>query len=106
MSTSSIEDVAARIPHATVFLTLETGKLPGARSIPYPMRDITFGMDTSGEVFNTAMSNIFRNREGVEVIVSDLLVHGASKEEPDKHLRQIRKSWQKVKRETSKMCWS
>ncbi len=50
---------------------------------------LPFGISSAQDVFQAAMSDIFEDTEGVEVVVDDILVWGTTIEEHDTRLEQV-----------------
>ena len=50
---------------------------------------LPFGICSAQDIFQTIMSEIFKDIEGVEVVIDDILVWGASKEEHDTRLKKV-----------------
>ena len=102
--TKTVEEVAASMPNATIMssfdascgfwqigLDEESSKLctfntPWGR---YRFTRLPFGISTSGDIFNQVMSEIFRDIDGVEIVVDDILVHASSAQEHDRRVRQM-----------------
>ena len=100
----TIEEIAARMPHATTFSVLDararfwqlkldnqsaklcTFNTPFGR---YMFKRLPFGISSAQDVFQAAMSDIFEDTEGVEVVVDDILVWGTTIEEHDTRLEQV-----------------
>ena len=100
----TIEEIAARMPNAKYFSVLdassgfwqvqldhESSKLctfntPFGR---YMFKRLPFGISSAQDVFQSIMSDIFEDIEGVEVVVDDILVRGTNLEEHDSRLEQV-----------------
>ena len=100
----TVEEIAADMPNSTVFSTLdansgywqieldeESSKLctfntPWGR---YRFTRLPFGISTSGDIFNQVMQDLFHDLEGVNMVVDDIMVHAATREEHDHRLRQV-----------------
>ena len=54
----------------------------------YMFKRLPFGICSAQDIFQTIMSKIFEDIEGVEVVVDDILVWGAS-EEDDTRLEKV-----------------
>ena len=50
---------------------------------------LPFGICSAQDIFQTIMSEIFEDIKGVEVVVDDILVWGASEEEHDTRLEKV-----------------
>ena len=102
--TKTVEEVAASMPNAILFSTFdakcgywqialddESSKLctfnsPWGR---FRFTRVPFGINTSGDIFNSVMTELFQDLEGVEIIVDDILVHGSTKQEHDIRVRRM-----------------
>lgn len=100
----TVEDVISRMPNAKILSVLdanhgfwqvklakESNKLatfntPFGR---YSYKRLPFGIASAPEVFQSVMSNMFQDIEGVEVIVDDLVVWGENVEQHDERLRSV-----------------
>ncbi len=100
----NIEEIAARMPNATTFSVLDarsgfwqlklddqsaklcTFNTPFGR---YMFKRLPFGISSAQDVFQAAMSDIFEDIDGVEVVVDDILVWGSTIEEHDTRLEQV-----------------
>lgn len=100
----TIEEIVARIPNAKVFSVLdassgfwqvkldcESAKLctfntPFGR---YMFTRLPFGISSAQDVFQSVMSEMFEDIDGVEVIVDDLLIWGESEEQHDSRLEKV-----------------
>ena len=100
----TIEEVITRMPNAKVFSVLdansgfwqvkldhESSKLctfnsPFGR---YMFKRLPFGISSAQDVFQAIMSEMFKDIEGVEVVVDDLLIWGETEEMHDKRLKQV-----------------
>ncbi|XP_063955009.1 uncharacterized protein K02A2.6-like [Lytechinus pictus] len=100
----TVEEVVAGMPNAKVFSTLdancgywqvkldlETSKLctfntPYGR---YRYTRMPFGVNAAPEIFQRKMNKMLEGLEGVEVIMDDILVWGATKKEHDKRLERV-----------------
>lgn len=86
----TIEEVMTQMPGAKVFSTLDaqcgywqvkldksselcTFNTPFGR---YAYKRLPFGINTAGEIFQRLMTEMFKDKEGVEVIVDDIFVWG------------------------------
>lgn len=99
----TIEEIVAQIPNAKVFSVLdassgfwqvkldrESAKLctfntPFGR---YMFTRLPFGISSAQDVFQSVMSEMFEDIDGVEVIVDDLLIWGESEEQRNKQTRE------------------
>ena len=94
----TVEEVVSRMPNAKVFSVLDANhgfwqvKLANESSnlatfnTPfgrYSYKRLPFGIASAPEVFQSIMSNMFSDIEGVEVIVDDLVVWGEDVTEHD-----------------------
>ena len=100
----TIEEVVTRMPNAQVFSVLdansgfwqvqldhESSKLctfntPFGR---YRFKRLPFGISSAQDVFQSTMSEMFEDIEGVEVVVDDLLIWGETETEHDERLRKV-----------------
>ena len=100
----TIEEVTSCIPNAKVFSVLdassgfwqvkldnESAKLctfntPFGR---YMFKRLPFGISSAQDVFQSVMSQMFEDIEGVEVIVDDILVWGSTQTEHDERLERV-----------------
>ena len=55
----------------------------------YRFMRLPFGVNTSGDIFNRIMTQIFQGIEGIEVVVDDIMVHGSTKSEHDERVGRI-----------------
>ncbi len=100
----TIDDITHTLAGATVFSTLdancgfwqipldeESSKLLTFNTIygRYRFLRLSFGINSSSELFQRIMSEIFQNIEGVEVQVDDILIYTPNKEEHDKILEKV-----------------
>ena len=100
----TVEDVISRMPNAKVFSVLDanhvlrqvklakdssklaTFNTPFGR---YSYKRLPFRIALAPEVFQNVMFHLFRDIEGVEVIVDDLVVWGKDVEQHDVRLRKM-----------------
>ena len=100
----NVEDVISRMPTAKVFSVLDanhgfwqvklakdssklsTFNTPFGR---YSYTCLLFGIASAPEVFQNVMFHLFREIEGIKVIVDDLVVWGEDVEQHDMRLRQV-----------------
>ena len=100
----TVEEIAARMPNAKYFSVLdassgfwqikldpESSKLctfntPSGR---YMFKRLPFGISSAQDVFQTCMSEIFEDTEGVEVVVDDILVWGIDEKQHDMRLEKV-----------------
>ena len=100
----TIEEIVTRIPNAKVFSVLDarsgfwqvkldreraklcTFNTPFGR---YMFTRLPFGISSAQDVFQSVMSEIFKDIDGVEVIVNDLLIWGESEEQHDSRLEKV-----------------
>ena len=100
------EEVVTRMPNAQVFSVLdansgfwqvqlehESSKLctfntPFGR---YKFKRLPFAVSSTQDVFQAVMSDIFKDIEGVEVVVDDLLIWGENEAQHDERLRKVLK---------------
>ena len=123
--TRTIEDIVAQMPDARVFSTLdansgywqiqldeESSKLctfdsPWGR---YRFTRLPFGISTAGDLFNHTMQELFRDLDGVQIVVDDILIHAPTVEEHNRRLKCVldraREIGMKLNRRKSKMCLS
>jgi hypothetical protein len=100
----TVEEVVSRMPNAKVFSVLDANhgfwqvKLANESSnlvtfnTPfgrYSYKRLPFGIASAPEVFQSIMSNMFSDIEGVEVIVDDLVVWGEDVTKHDERLCMI-----------------
>ena len=99
-----MREIVARMPNAKYFSVLDAGSgfwqvkldrescklctfnTPFGR---YMFKRLPFGICSAQDIFQTIMSEIFEDIEGVEVVVDDILVWGASEEEHDTRLEKV-----------------
>ena len=118
----TVEEVAAKVKNAKVYSVLDasngywqirltkdsqkytTFNFPFGR---YKYLRLPFGIKSSSEVFQRAISQIFENIDGCEVIADDILIWGQDKEEHNRRLcavlEQIRQANMKLNREKCKI---
>ena len=100
----TIEEISARMPNAKYFSVLdassgfwqvkldhESAKLctfntPFGR---YMFKRLPFGISSAQDVFQSIMSEMFEDIEGVEVVIDDLLIWGTTEEEHDARLEKV-----------------
>ena len=100
----TIEEVLTRIPKATVFSVLDatsgywqvkldsssaklcTFNTPFGR---YAFQRLPFGISSAQDVFQAIMHDIFKDIEGTEVIVDDLLIWAENEEQHDIVLKKV-----------------
>ena len=100
----TIEEIVGRIPNAKVFSVLdassgfwqvkldhESAKLctfntPFGR---YMFTRLPFGISSAQDVFQSIMSEMFEDIEGVEIVVDDLLIWGETEEQHDSRLEKV-----------------
>ena len=100
----TIEEIVARIPNAKVFSVLdassgfwqvkldrESAKLctfntPFGR---YMFTRLPIGISSAPDVFQSIMSEMFEDIEGVEVVVDNLLIWGETEEQHDSRLEKV-----------------
>ena len=100
----TIEEIASRIPNANFFSVLDassgfwqvkldrkSAKLccfnsPFGR---YMFKRLPFGISSAQDVFQSIMSEMFEDIQGVEVVVDDLLIWGTTEEEHDARLEEV-----------------
>ena len=103
---STIEEIVTRMPNAKVFSVLDassgfwqvkldtssaklcTFNTPFGR---YMFKRLPFGLSSSQDVFQRIMADMFRDIDGVEVVVDDLLIWGETDEQHNKRLKQVLK---------------
>lgn len=100
----TIESIAARIPNAKIFTTLDAQKgfwqikLDRASSLlttfnsplgRYAFTRLPFGIKSAPEVFQAAMDRLLEGLEGVAVVMDDILVHAKDQEEHDRRLAAV-----------------
>ena len=101
---STIDDILTRMPHSKHFSVLDanmgyfqirlsdessgltTFNTPFGR---YKYLRMPMGIKSSSDVFQRKMTEIFGDIEGVEIVIDDVLVHGATREEHDMRLRKV-----------------
>ena len=100
----TIEDIADKLPGAKFFSTLDCNS--GFWQIPldeesselltfntpegrYRFNRLPFGTSCSSELFQSIMTDIFQDLEGVEVLVDDILIWGPTKEIHDQRLDKV-----------------
>ena len=100
----TIEEVATRMPNAKVFSVLDassgfwqvkldhdsaelcTFNTPFGR---YMFKRLPFGISSAQDVFQSVMSEMFEDIDGVEVIVDDILIWGENEKQHDTRLKQV-----------------
>ena len=100
----TIEEVSTRMQNAKVFSVLDassgfwqvrldkssaklcTFNTPFGR---YMFKRLPFGLSSAQDVFQDIMSEIFKDIEGVEVIVDELLIWGETEKQHDIRLKQV-----------------
>ena len=100
----TIEEIVSRMPNAKVFSVLDassgfwqvkldrdsaklcTFNTPFGR---YMFTRLPFGISSAPDVFQSIMSEMFEDIDGVEVVVDDLLIWGETEEEHDIRLKQV-----------------
>ena len=100
----TIEEISTRMPNAKYFSVLdassgfwqvkldhESAKLctfntPFGR---YMFKRLPFGISSAQDVFQSIMSEMFEDIEGVEVVIDDLLIWGTTEEEHDARLEKV-----------------
>ena len=121
----TVEEVVSRMPQAQYFTVLDANhgywQLPlSSESIKlctfntpfgrYAFKRLPFGVCSASEVFQREMENIVEDLEGVEVIVDDLLIWAATKEEHDRRLHAVlqraRERGLRLNPDKSQMCMS
>ena len=55
----------------------------------YSFKRLPFGISSAQDVFQTCMSEIFEDTEGVEVVVDDILVWGVDEKQHDMRLEKV-----------------
>lgn len=104
----TLEDIAPNLAGAKVFSTLDASC--GFWQIPLdassqklttfitPMgrfcfRRLPFGITSAPEIFQRQMSTLLKDHKGVVVVMDDILVYGATKEEHDDRLNAVLKTF-------------
>ena len=100
----TIEEIAARMPNAKYFSVLDassgfwqvkldcnsaklcTFNSPFGR---YMFKRLPFGISSAQDVFQSIMSQMFEDIEGVEIVVNDLLIWGTTEEQHDARLERV-----------------
>jgi hypothetical protein len=99
----NLEDIAPKLSGATVFSTLDVSQ--GFFQVPlhpdsallttfmtpyghYCFQRVPMGINAGPEVFQAKMSETMSGLPGCEVIMDDVLIHGATKQEHDERLSQ------------------
>ena len=100
----TVEEIVARIPNAKVFSVLDassgfwqvkldrksaklcTFNTPFGR---YMFTRLPFGISSAPDVFQTIMSEMFEDIDGVEVVVDDVLIWGETEDEHDLRLWKV-----------------
>ena len=100
----TIEEIVSRIPNAKVFSVLDassgfwqvkldhdSAKLCTFNTSfgRYMFTRLPFGISSAQDVFQSIMSEMFEDIEGVEVVVDDLLIWGETEEEHDSRLEKV-----------------
>ena len=108
-SMSTIEDIVTIMPNAKVFSVLDTSsgfwqvKLdPSSAKLctfntpfrHYKFKRLPFGLSSSQDIFQRIMSDMFRDIDGCEVVIDDLLIWGETDEQHDKRLKQVLEEWE------------
>ena len=101
---STTEDIVTRMPNTKVFSVLDASsgfwqvKLdPSSAKLctfntlfgRYMFKHLPFGLSSSQDIFKRIMSDMFRDIDGVKVVVNDLLIWGETDEQHDRRLKQI-----------------
>ena len=77
--------------------------------IQHPIWSTPFGNCSAQDIFQTIMSEIFEDIEGVEIVIVDILVWGASEEEHDTRLEKVFQCAQsrnlKLNKDKSQIKW-
>ena len=100
----TIEEISARMPNAKYFSVLdassgfwqvkldhESAKLCTFNTPfgQYMFKRLLFGISSAQDVFQSIMSEMFEDIEGVEVVIDDLLIWGTTEEEHDARLEKV-----------------
>ncbi|XP_013882267.1 uncharacterized protein K02A2.6 [Austrofundulus limnaeus] len=103
----TLEDIAPKLAGAKVFSTLDAScgfwQIPleaNSRRLTtfitpigrFCFRRLPFGITSAPEIFQRQLSSLLNNHEGVVVVMDDILVYGATKEDHDNHLNAVLKT--------------
>jgi transposase InsO family protein len=101
---NSLEDIATRLENSKIFSTLDANMGYYQMRLSKESSDLTtfntpfgrfkylrmpMGIKCAGEVFQREMINQFGEIPGVEIVMDDILVHGADLEEHNKRLTKV-----------------
>lgn len=107
----TLEEITAKLNGSCIFSTLDASKAFFMLKLSEDSRELTtfntpygrycfnrlpFGLSSSPEVFHRVYSNVFKDIEGVEVYIDDLLIHSKSEQEHDRILEKVLNRAQEV----------
>ena len=100
----TLDEITVKLKDSKVFSTLDANKgffqilltenskelttfnTPFGR---YCFNRLPFGLSSSPEIFHRVFSNIFKDIEGVQIFIDDILIHARSIEEHDRILKKV-----------------
>ncbi|XP_030031283.2 uncharacterized protein K02A2.6 [Manduca sexta] len=102
----TLEEITSKLSGSTVFSTLDANKAFFMLKLSNDSKEFTtfitpygryyynrlpFGLSSSPEVFHRVYKNIFKDIEGVEIYIDDVLIHARNEETHDKILEKVLK---------------